>query len=148
MPPQTAPSLVHNDWRLDNMAVAEDDPGRAVAVYDWDMCTLGDPLTDLGTLLSSWNEPGEPYEFLSPMPSRSPGFMTRAEAVARYGARSGRDVSTMPYYYVFGLFKIAVVIQQLYYRWHKGQTKDARMAGGEAGAEGLMGLALRNVPGA
>jgi len=145
MPPQTAPSLVHNDWRLDNMAVAEDDPGRAVAVYDWDMCTLGDPLTDLGTLLSSWNEPGEPYEFLSPMPSRSPGFMTRAEAVARYGVRSGRDVSAMPYYYVFGLFKMAVVVQQLYFRFHLGQTQDTRMSGGEAVAEGMIELAHRHL---
>ena len=143
MPPAPAASLVHNDWRLDNMAVAEDDPGRAVAVYDWDMCTLGDPLTDLGTLLSSWNEPGEPYEFLSPMPSRSPGFMTRAEAVARYGERSGRDVSAMPYYHVFGLFKMAVVVQQLYYRFHLGQTQDTRMSGGEGVAEGMIDLAHR-----
>jgi aminoglycoside phosphotransferase (APT) family kinase protein len=145
MPATPEATLVHNDWRLDNMAVAADDPGRAVAVYDWDMCTLGDPLTDLGTLLSSWNEPGEPYEFLSPMPSRSPGFMTRAEAVARYGRRSGRDVSSMPYYYVFGLFKMAVVVQQLYYRFHLGQTQDTRMSGGEGVAEGMIALAHRHL---
>lgn len=145
MPVSPAPTLVHNDWRLDNMAVAPDDPGRAVAVYDWDMCTLGDPLTDLGTLLSAWFEPGEDFAFLAAMPSQTPGFMTRAEAVARYGERSGRDVSNIGYYYVFGLFKIAVVIQQLYYRWHLGQTQDARMAGGEAGAEGLMQLASTNI---
>jgi aminoglycoside phosphotransferase (APT) family kinase protein len=140
-PAAPAPTLVHNDWRLDNMAVAADDPGRCVAVYDWDMCTVGDPFTDLGTLLSSWYEPGEPYEFLSPMPSRSPGFLTRAEAIARYAARSRRDVSTMPYYYVFGLFKMAGIVQQLYFRWKQGQTQDARMSGGEAVAEGLIGLA-------
>jgi aminoglycoside phosphotransferase (APT) family kinase protein len=116
-----------------------------VAVYDWDMCTLGDPLTDLGTLLSSWNEPGEPYEFLSPMPSRCPGFMTRAEAIERYGRRSGRDVSSMPYYYVFGLFKMAVVVQQLYYRFHLGQTQDTRMSGGEGVAEGMIDLARRHL---
>jgi aminoglycoside phosphotransferase (APT) family kinase protein len=141
MPPAPAPTLVHNDWRLDNMAVAADDPGRCVAVYDWDMCTVGDPFTDLGTLLSSWIEEGEEYAFLASMPSRVPGFMTRAEAIARYAERSGRDVSRMPYYYVFGLFKMAVIVQQLYFRWHKGQTQDARMAGGEAVAEGLVGLA-------
>jgi len=145
MPAHQAASLVHNDWRLDNMAVAADDPGRVVAVYDWDMCTLGDPLTDLGTLLSSWNEPGEPYEFLSPMPSRSPGFMTRAEAVERYARRSGRDVSAMPYYHVFGLFKMAVVVQQLYYRFHLGQTQDTRMSGGEAVAEGMIELARQHL---
>ena len=141
MPAPPTPTLVHNDWRLDNMAVAADDPGRCVAVYDWDMCTVGDPFTDLGTLLSSWFEEGEEYAFLASMPSRVPGFMTRAEAIARYAERSGRDVRTMPYYYVFGLFKMAGVVQQLYYRWHKGQTPDARMAGGEAVAEGLIGLA-------
>lgn len=145
MPPSPEPTLVHNDWRLDNMAVANDDPGRCVAVYDWDMCTIGDPLTDLGTLLSAWFEPGEDFAFLAAMPSQAPGFMTRREAIARYGERSGRDVSRMGYYYVFGLFKIAVVIQQLYYRWHRGETQDQRMAGGEMGAEGLMQLALRHI---
>jgi aminoglycoside phosphotransferase (APT) family kinase protein len=141
MPASPAPTLVHNDWRLDNMAVAADDPGRCVAVYDWDMCTVGDPFTDLGTLLSSWFQEGEPYAFLASMPSRVPGFMTRAEAIERYAARSGRDVSQMPYYYVFGLFKMAVIVQQLYFRYHQGQTSDARMAGGEEVAEGLVNLA-------
>jgi aminoglycoside phosphotransferase (APT) family kinase protein len=141
MPPSPPPTLVHNDWRLDNMAVADDDPGRCVAVYDWDMCTVGDPFTDVGTLLSSWFEEGEQYAFLASMPSRVPGFMTRRQAIERYAAKSGRDVSLMPYYYVFGLFKMAGVVQQLYYRWHKGQTRDDRMAGGEAVAEGLIGLA-------
>jgi aminoglycoside phosphotransferase (APT) family kinase protein len=141
MPASPPPTLVHNDWRLDNMAVAADDPGRCVAVYDWDMCTVGDPFTDLGTLLSSWIEPGDDYAFIAAMPSQVPGFMTRAEAIRRYGEQSGRDVSVMPYYYVFGLFKMAVIVQQLYARWHKGQTKDARMAGGEVVAEGLVALA-------
>jgi aminoglycoside phosphotransferase (APT) family kinase protein len=141
MPPSPPPTLVHNDWRLDNMAVAADDPGRCVAVYDWDMCTRGDPFTDVGTVLASWFEAGEEYQFLASVPSRVPGFMTRKEAVERYGARSGRDVSRMPYYYVFGLFKMGVVVQQLYYRWHQGQTKDDRMAMGDQVAEGLFNLA-------
>jgi aminoglycoside phosphotransferase (APT) family kinase protein len=138
LPASPAPTLVHNDWRLDNMAVAADDPGRCVAVYDWDMCTRGDPFTDLGTLLSSWFEEGEEYAFLASMPSRVPGFMKRAEAIERYGRKSGRDVSGVPYYYVFGLFKMAVIVQQLFYRYHKGQTPDARMAGGEDVAAGLI----------
>jgi aminoglycoside phosphotransferase (APT) family kinase protein len=138
LPASPPPTLVHNDWRLDNMAVAADDPGRCVAVYDWDMCTRGDPFTDLGTLLSSWFEEGEEYAFLASMPSRVPGFMTRAEAVERYGLKSGRDVRGVPYYYVFGLFKMAVIVQQLYYRYHKGQTQDARMANGEDVAVGLI----------
>src|SRR5262249_12607083 len=141
-PPAT---LVHNDWRLDNMAVMADDPGKAAAGYDWDMCTLGDPLPDVGTPLSSWYEPGETFAFLSAMPSQAPGFMTRAEAVARYAERSGRDVSKMPYYYIFGLFKMAVVVQQLFFRWHQGQTKDDRQAGGEAVGEGMIQLAAENI---
>jgi len=141
MPASPPPTLVHNDWRLDNMAVAADDPGRCVAVYDWDMCTRGDPFTDVGTVLASWFEAGEEYQFLASVPSRVPGFMTRREAVERYGLRSARDVSRMPYYYVFGLFKMGVVVQQLYYRWHEGQTKDDRMAMGDQVAEGLFNLA-------
>ena len=145
MPTSPTPTLVHNDWRLDNMAVDEHDPARCVAVFDWDMCTVGDPLTDLGTLLAAWFEPGENLAFLAAMPSQVPGFMTRQEAVARYAERSGIDVARVGYYYVFGLFKLAGVVQQLYFRWHKGQTTDARMAGGEMAAEGLVALAWQNI---
>jgi aminoglycoside phosphotransferase (APT) family kinase protein len=141
LPESPPPTLVHNDWRLDNMMVASDDPGRAVAVFDWDMCTRGDPLADLGSLLSLWFEPGEPEGPTSPMPSRAPGFMTRAEAVRRYGERSGRDVSRVPYYHVFGLFKMAVVVQQIYFRYQRGQTQDARFAIMDAVVEALMQLA-------
>jgi aminoglycoside phosphotransferase (APT) family kinase protein len=133
--------LLHNDWRLDNMMVAADDPGRVVAVFDWDMCTLGDPLADVGSLLSLWFEEGEGLGKMSAMPSDVPGFMTRKEAIERYGERSGRDVSEMDFYYVFGLFKIAVVVQQIYYRYAKGQTKDERFEKFEMGAEFLMSLA-------
>ncbi len=130
MPASPRPTLLHNDWRLDNMMLADDDPGRCVAVFDWDMCTVGDPLCDLGTLLTAWVEEREapPGTSGGPvvMPSNTPGFMTRAEAVARYGKRHNVDVSNVPYYYVFGLFKMAVVVQQIYYRYHVGQTKDER----------------------
>ena len=141
LPASPAPTLLHNDWRLDNMAVAFDDPGRCVAVYDWDMCTLGDPLADLGTLLSQWIEAGEDQPPVSPMPSREPGFLTRAEAARRYAARSGRDVARLPWYYVFGMFKIAVIVQQIHFRYHRGQTQDARFAPMGEIAERLMVLA-------
>ncbi len=130
LPPSPKPTLLHNDWRLDNMMLDENDPGRCVAVFDWDMCTRGDPFADLGTLLSAWLEASEAPPGSSPaaigMPSNTTGFMTRAEAVQHYGKRHGIDVSNVPYYYVFGLFKIAVVLQQIYYRFHTGQTKDER----------------------
>ena len=129
-PPSPPATLLHNDWRLDNIMIATADAGRVVAVFDWDMCTLGDPLADLGTLLSSWREAGEEVAGMTAgtMPSTVPGFLTRREAVARYGARRGVDVGTVPYYYVFGLFKIAVVLQQIFHRYHLGQTKDRRFA--------------------
>jgi len=129
-PPSPPATLLHNDWRLDNIMLDSADPGRVVAVFDWDMCTLGDPLADLGTLLSSWREAGEEMAGMTAgsMPSTVPGFLTRREAVERYGRRRGVDVSTAPYYYVFGMFKIAVVLQQIYHRYHIGQTKDQRFA--------------------
>jgi len=129
-PPSPAPTLLHNDWRLDNIMLASDDPGRCVAVFDWDMCTLGDPLADLGTLLASWREAGEDVGAMTAgsMPSHVPGFLTRRAAVARYAARRAIDAGSVPYYYVFGLFKVAVVLQQIYYRYHVGQTRDARFA--------------------
>ena len=139
LPPSPLPTLVHNDWRLDNMMLSGTDPGRAVAVFDWDMCTLGDPFADLGTLLSAWIEAseGSPGSGQVVMPSTVPGFLTRREAIERYGKRRGVDVSTMPYYYVFGIFKIAVVLQQIYIRYHRGQTTDQRFAPFEQGAEML-----------
>lgn len=128
LPASPPPTPLHNDWRLDNMAVAEDDPGRCVAVYDWDMFTIGDPLADLGTLLAMWSDPGEVPPSMNPMPTQTPGFLTRAQAVVRYGERTGRDISLAAYYCVFGTFKMGVVLQQIYFRFHRGQTQDPRFA--------------------
>jgi aminoglycoside phosphotransferase (APT) family kinase protein len=141
LPPPQDTVLLHNDWRLDNMMVAPEDPSQVVAVFDWDMCTLGDPLADLGSLMSFWFEEGEGLGAMSPMPSDVPGFMSRKGAIERYGEKSGRDVSKMDFYYVFGLFKMAVVVQQIYYRYAKGQTKDERFEKFEMGAEYLMSIA-------
>lgn len=139
-------SLVHNDWRLDNMAVSADDPGTAVAVYDWDMCTQGDPLADLGTLLSVWYDDGEIPASLNPMPTTVPGFMDRSEAAARYCAAAGVDPQLVDYYTVFGSFKMAIVLQQIYIRWHRGQTEDERFASMGDGAMHLFGLAADRRP--
>lgn len=145
-PVSPAPTPLHNDWRLDNMAVAPDDPGRCVAVYDWDMFTLGDPLADLGTLLALWSDPGEGPPTMNPMPTQSPGFLTRAQAIARYGEGTGRDVSGVPYYLVFGTFKMGVVLQQIYFRYQRGQTQDARFAALEEAARTLFRLAAERRP--
>ncbi len=141
LPASPEPTLVHNDWRLDNLAVAEDDPGRCVAVYDWDMCTRGDPLADLGTVLSVWHDPDESPGFPSAMPVHLPGFLDRHAAARRYAARSGRDGSALGYYVVFGTFKMAVVLQQIYFRYQRGQTQDTRFAGMGEGAKALFRLA-------
>src|SRR5262245_10406527 len=126
--PAPAPVLVHNDWRLDNLAVAPEDPGRCVAVYDWDMCTQGDPLCDLGTLFAMWTDPGEPPAGMDPMPTRVAGFLRRAEAARRYAEASRRPLDALDYYLVFGTFKMAVVLQQIFVRWERGQTRDVRFA--------------------
>jgi aminoglycoside phosphotransferase (APT) family kinase protein len=146
LPPSPPATLVHNDWKLDNMAVAPDDPGRCVAVYDWDMCTLGDPLCDLGTLLSMWSEPGEPPAGSNPMPSQVEGFLGREAAARRYAERSGRPLDALPYYVAFGTFKMGVVLQQIYFRFQRGQTRDARFAGLGAAAENLFRLAAARRP--
>jgi aminoglycoside phosphotransferase (APT) family kinase protein len=139
-------TLLHNDWRLDNLAVAADEPGRCVAVYDWDMCTRGDPLADLGTLLALWSDPGEGPAGTNPMPTQSPGFLSRAQATARYHEKTGRDVAAIPYYFVFGTFKMAVVLQQIFFRFARGQTQDPRFSGLGPMAEALFRLAAERRP--
>jgi len=146
MPESPPATLLHNDWRLDNMAVDPRDPGRCVAVYDWDMCTRGDPLCDLGTVLAVWNDPEDRVQGVTSMPVHTPGFLSRGEAAARYGERSGRDLSQLDYYVVFGAFKMAVVLQQIYHRFVRGQTKDERFARMAEGAKRLFQLAAERRP--
>lgn len=129
-PAEGPPTLVHNDYKLDNVMLAHDDPGRIVAIFDWDMCTLGDPFSDLGALLAYWSEPSDPPEVqaLAMMPTGNLGFLTRAELVRRYAQRSGRDVSNVDFYHVLGLYRVAVIIAQIYVRFVRGQTQDRRFA--------------------
>jgi aminoglycoside phosphotransferase (APT) family kinase protein len=122
-------SLVHNDYKLDNVMLAADDPGRLVAVFDWDMCTLGDPLSDLGALLTYWSEPGDPAPLrATAMMPADPRFPAREGLVERYAQRSGRDVSGIAYYHVLGLYRLAVIAAQIYVRFRRGQTQDRRFA--------------------
>jgi aminoglycoside phosphotransferase (APT) family kinase protein len=129
-PPSQAIALLHNDPKLDNMIVGAEDPARAVAVLDWDMCTRGDPLMDLGYLLTFWGEAGDPQAWIeaASMPTWRPGFPSRAEATQRYAESTGFDLSAIQWYHVFGTFKIAVVLQQIYIRFVRGQTQDQRFA--------------------
>jgi aminoglycoside phosphotransferase (APT) family kinase protein len=128
MPKERAGALLHNDFRLDNCLLDTSDPARITAVLDWDMCTQGDPLADLGYVLNYWVEPGDDPEWraIAAMPTWREGFPTRAEAIERYAARTGSDVGDILWYQVFAAFKLAVIIQQIYIRYVRGQTQDAR----------------------
>jgi aminoglycoside phosphotransferase (APT) family kinase protein len=123
------PSVVHGDFKLDNVMLDPDDVGRIVAVFDWEMSALGDPLVDIGILLTYWSPtaPPEQRDALTTITDR-PGFYTRQEIIERYASRSGRDLSGIRYYEIFAVFKIAVVIQQIYFRYVQGQTTDRRFA--------------------
>ncbi|MEA1903684.1 MAG: phosphotransferase family protein [Actinomycetota bacterium] len=141
LPDSERVTLLHNDWRLDNMAVDPDDPGTCNAVYDWDMATRGDPLADVGTLMASWFDPGEAPETLGMMPTQTVGWMDRDAAVARYGRQVGRDLADINWYLTFGAWKLGIVLQQIYIRWLRGQTKDARFQFLDEGARLLFALA-------
>ena len=126
-PSDGAPALIHNDFKFDNVVLAPD-LGSITGVLDWEMATLGDPLMDLGASLSYWAQPSDPpaYQQLPFGPTATPGMMTREEVARRYLERSGRRTDALVFYYAFGLFRTAVVAQQIYYRFAKGLTKDAR----------------------
>lgn len=123
-------ALLHNDYKLDNLLLDVDDPRRAVAILDWDMCTSGDPLMDLGYLLNQWVESGDPHEWIvmSSLPSHTPGFPPRAHAIERYAAATGIDVAQVGWYHAFAAMKFAAVVQQIFIRYHRGQTRDGRFA--------------------
>lgn len=146
LPKEGAPALVHNDYKFDNIAVDPNDPARIVAVYDWEMATIGEPLMDLGTSLGYWFQAGDaailPGSTLGP--TDMPGCATRKELAERYAAKTGADLKDLVFYYAFGLFKIAVILQQIFARFQRGLTRDSRFAGlGERVR--LMGLEILRV---
>jgi aminoglycoside phosphotransferase (APT) family kinase protein len=129
-PPETGAALIHNDYKYDNLVLHPEDLSRVVAVLDWEMATVADPLMDLGTSLGYWIDPDDDpaLRLLPAGPTTLSGNLCRMEVVERYAARSGRDVSNVVFYYVYGLFKIAVIAQQIYYRYKQGLTHDERFA--------------------
>ena len=143
-PLESGAALIHNDYKFDNLMLAPDDLTEIVAVLDWEMCTLGDPLLDLGTTLGYWIEPGDPPALQAMLGlTAAPGNLTRQEVVARYTAASGRTVDDPRFYYLYGVFKIAVIVQQIYARYRRGATQDARFArlGAVVAACGQLGAA-------
>lgn len=146
-PPERGVALIHNDYKYDNLVLDLGDPARILAVLDWEMATVGDPLMDLGTTLGYWLDPDDPSEarLLALGSSLLPGNLTRAEVVERYARASGRDVGEPLFYYVYGLFKIAVIAQQIYARWKHGATTDQRFSAFRMAVQILGRLAVRAI---
>ncbi|WP_161880628.1 phosphotransferase family protein [Deinococcus alpinitundrae] len=147
VPPESAHTVVHNDFKLDNLMLAEHDPGQVVALLDWEMTAIGDPLVDLGLTLAYWTQRGFPQHQRTPIgePAADQGFLTRAEFLERYAAQTGRDLSGLVWYEVLGVFKLAVILQQIYARYHAGQTRDERFARLGEQAQALIEEAARQI---
>jgi aminoglycoside phosphotransferase (APT) family kinase protein len=142
-PSSPAPTLVHNDYKLDNVMLSENSAERIEAVLDWEMATVGDPLADLGLTLCYWAWVEAPQLRARGVPSLTsqPGWYTRDQFVQRYAEGTGRDLSQIGYYEVLGIFKLAVILQQIYYRFRRGQTQDTRFQNFGDRVKGLVELA-------
>ncbi|MCA9778317.1 MAG: SDR family oxidoreductase [Candidatus Eremiobacteraeota bacterium] len=130
-PNEVGASLIHNDFKLDNLVLSPDDPTEIIGVLDWEMATVGDPLMDLGASLAYWvqADDSQAMKAIKTIPTTVPGMMTREEVMARYARRSGRQIEDFTFYYVYGLFRLAGIAQQIYKRYTLGQTKNPRFKG-------------------
>lgn len=147
-PVSQTPSVIHYDFHIKNVIFSKQKLREISGVLDWEMSTVGDPLTDLASALVLWIEKTDPdflktQKAVTPITTRA-GFMTRNEFIQAYAKQSGRDVSKMNYYMVFGYFKHVVIMQQMYYRWKKGQTQDERFAKLDIFVRNLTDWALEN----
>lgn len=127
--PESPPAtIVHNDFKLNNMIFSENDPAQVVAVVDWEMTTIGDPLSDVAISVSYWDEAEDVETLRNGLTSVTslPGFISRHEFIEMYAAKSGRDADRIDFYLTYAYYKVAVICQQIYYRWKKGQTQDPR----------------------
>jgi aminoglycoside phosphotransferase (APT) family kinase protein len=129
IPPQTDVAIVHGDYRLDNLILHPD--GRVAAVVDWELCTLGDPLADLGMLWAYWKDGGEDFSPLPQTVSDQPGFLHKADLVERYARASGRDLADIAFYIALGYWRLAVILEGVYARFTSGAYGDvpAEVAG-------------------
>jgi aminoglycoside phosphotransferase (APT) family kinase protein len=129
-PAEQGAVLIHNDFKYDNLIFDAGGDGEVAAVLDWEMATVGDPLMDLGTTLAYWVDPGdpEPLRQFAFGPTATDGSLDRAGVVAAYREATGRDVPNPVFYYAFGLYKVSVIAQQIYWRYAQGLTRDPRFA--------------------
>jgi aminoglycoside phosphotransferase (APT) family kinase protein len=134
-------ALVHNDYKYDNAVLDSGDISKIIGLLDWEMSTIGDPLTDLGTALAYWVDADDPEELQTIRwgPTTFPGSLTRAQIVERYAQQTGRELPHIAFYLTFARFKLAVIVQQIYFRFHQGLTKDQRFAS----MPGLIQILLR-----
>ncbi len=125
------PGLIHNDYKYDNLVLDQEEPARILAVLDWEMATVGDTRMDLGTTLAYWTEPAEAklMQLAAGNLTWLPGNLNREEVVERYEQTTGKEVGSTLFYYVYGAFKIAVIVQQIYRRWKQGHSSDPRFGG-------------------
>ncbi|NER16437.1 phosphotransferase family protein [Spongiivirga citrea] len=140
-------SLIHNDYKYDNVVFADDSWKEVSAILDWEMATLGDPLMDLGTSLGYWTMASD-HDFVKqgiPSPTVFEGNPSRSQVVEMYAQKSGKPINNIVFYYVYGLFKIAVIAQQIYYRYKYGYTTDPRFANLNKAAELCCNLALKSI---
>jgi aminoglycoside phosphotransferase (APT) family kinase protein len=130
MPPAQDAVLIHNDYKYDNAVLDSNDIAQIIGLLDWEMSTIGDPLTDLGTALAYWVNADDPQELQAIRwgPTNVAGSFTREQIAGRYAQKTGRDVSNIAFYLTFARFKLAVIVQQIYFRFHQGLTKDQRFA--------------------
>jgi len=129
IPADTGAVLVHNDYKFDNIVLDPGDLTRIIGVLDWEMATIGDPIADLGTSLGYWIEPSdEEMKVVQCFMTTESGALSRMQLAEIYAQRTGRDVSNILFYYVLALMKLAVIVQQIYYRYKQGLTKDERFA--------------------
>ncbi len=140
LPESHAVSLVHNDYKYDNVLLDSEDITRIKGLLDWEMCTIGDSLTDLGMALAYWVDPNDPAALQQSISTVTtlPGSLTRAALVERYAEQTSTDVSAIAFYLTFARFKLAVILQQIYFRFHQGMTKDLRFAALPAKVEALL----------
>lgn len=130
-PADSATCVVHNDWRFDNVILDPTEPTRVIGVLDWEMATLGDPLMELGNVLAYWIQADDNSILRKTrrQPTHLQGMLTRAEVVAYYQRKTGVQIGHWAFYEVFGLFRVAAILQQIYYRYHHGQTDNPAFKG-------------------
>jgi aminoglycoside phosphotransferase (APT) family kinase protein len=146
LPSTSATSLIHNDYKYDNVVLDSNDITKIVGVLDWEMCTIGDSLSDLGTALAYWVDRADPEELQKNRwgPTTTPGSFTREEFVQYYAQQTQSDVSEIAFYLTFARFKLAVIVQQIYFRYHQGLTKDERFASMPEKIQFLLSAALHS----